>query len=435
MHCKSIKTLSRILLMFVFISAVSVIAQGKEQLIIIGHRVHKAIAGGKEGGGRNLIKDFEEKHNVEIIYQTYPNPKVHEKLVRLGPLTTCAEDIFYVLDAWMVKEEIAQFLEPLDSYLNAKPIEGFPQNWAPSMVEAGTVEGSRYLVPIRAGNWALWYNKKVFDERGIAGPPKTPEELYETAQKITYTRPTGEKIFGWCSRGTIGAVFEIMAMMVRMWEGEVITPDFKVTINEAPAIKTLQLLRRMFKEGIMPPDWPRFEYAENVKTWQEGRVAMGLVPSNYYFTLNDPEKSKIAGNAVPALIPLAREFWTDKRDFAIGSSWFWSQGILKGSQEKDLAWEYIRFLASRESHFSMARSGNPTPRVDLLRDSEYLAINPGAAIEAKVAPFTRGPIPAFPKMAEAEDVIGEHVHNVVVLGKSPQDEMDKAAEKIRALLP
>jgi len=327
-----------------------------------------------------------------------------------------------------------RFLEPLDSYLETKPIDGFPEEWG-LLVEAGMAEGSHYLIPIRAGNWALWYNKKIFEERGIAGPPRTSEEIYEIAKKLTYERPTGEKVFGWSSRGSLGHAGEVLSIMARMWEGELITPDFKVTINEAPVIKALELMRRMHQEGIMPPDWHTFDYAQSVKIFQEGRAAMVLEASNYYDTFNDPVQSKIAGNAVCVVIPLSKEFITSGRDFSSGAAWLWSQGILKGSQRKDLAWEYIRFLASRESHLNMALSGNPPPRIDVLQDPEYLKMNPGAKIDAKLAPYTRIWIPAFPNMTQVADIIGEYVHNVVVYGKSPQEETDKAAEKIKPLLP
>lgn len=435
MYIKRMKMVGGILLMFVLILGFSAIGQGREQLIVIGHRVHQAVATGEEGKGRNLIKAFEKKHNVDVIYQTYPVPKIHEKFYRLGPLKSCVEDIIHLNQVLHMKDKMISFLESLDPYLETKPIDGFPEEWAPSMVEAGMAEESHYLIPIRAGNWALWYNKKIFDERGIASPPKTAEEFYEIAKKITFERPTGEKVFGWTCRGVMGHAADMLTIMARIWGGDLITSDFKVTINEAPVIEALKLLRRMYQEGIMPPDWPTFAYAENTRIFMEGRAAMGLFASNYHSTFNDLATSKIAGNAVSTLLPLSRELVTSERDFSVGAAWYWSQGILKGSQRKDLAWEYLRFLASSESHLNMAWSGNPPPRIDVLQHPEYSKMNPGAWIDVKVAPYTRPSLPVFPNLTQVIDIVGEHMHNVIVYGKSPQEEMDKAAEKIKPLLP
>ena len=411
------------------------IGQGAEQLILIGHRVHQATASGEEGKGRDLIKAFEEEHNVDVIYQAYSVPKISEKLHRLGPLKSSAEDIIFLNQVLHVAEKMVPFLAPLNSYLETKPIEGFPEQWPRSMVEAGIAGGIHYALPVRAGNWALWYNKEIFDERGIASPPKTTEEFYDIAKKLTFTRPNGEKVFGWTCRGVVGHAADMLTIMARMWGGDLITSDFKVTMNEAPVIKALELLQRMYQEGMMPPDWPTFAYAENTRTFMEGRAAMGLFASNYHATFNNPATSKIAGNAVSTLLPLSKELVTSERDFSIGAAWFWGQAILKGSQKKDLAWEYMRFLASKDSHFNMALSGNPPPRIDVLSDPRYSKIDPGAWVDAKIAPYTRPAVPVFPNQPQVTDIVGEHMHNVVIYGKSPQEEMDKAAERVKPLLP
>ena len=426
-----------VILTFLFVASLltAVGAQERKQLVVIGHKVHQAIAVGGEGKGRDLIKDFEEKYNVDVIYQTYPTPKVHEKFLHLGPLKDPGADIIYLLDRYCTKDRMMKFLEPLDSYLKIKPIDGFPEEWSPAMVEANMSEGSHFMIPIRVGNFALWYNKQIFQERGISSPPKTPEELYDIAKKCTYVRPDGEKVFGWTCRGLVSQIVDTLTNIVRMWDGDFIAPDLRVTTNETPAIEAVKLLQSMYQEGIMPPDWPTFAYAENTRLFQEGRAAMGLFASSYHALFNDPEKSKIAGNAVAALLPLAREYWTSERDFCIGSGFGWSQGILRGSKNKDLAWEYIRFLASRDSHFNMARSGNSPARNDVLQDPEYSKINPAAKLDAKMAPYTRATMPAFLNQKQVCDIIGRHVQNVVVYNKSPQEEMDKAAEEAKPLLP
>jgi multiple sugar transport system substrate-binding protein len=298
----------------------------------------------------------------------------------------------------------------------------------------------------------MWYNKKIFAERGVSGPPKTAEEFYDIAKKLTHTSASGAKVFGWSCRGDLGHAGQMLSIMARMWDGDVITPDFKITVNEAPVINALKLMRRMYAEGIMPPDWHTYGYAGSIKIFREGNVGMvleesnywptfndpeGMVleASNYWPTFNDPEKSKIAGNAVVAPYPYSAKLATSKRDFSAGSSWFWAQGILKGSEDKDLAYEFIRHLASQDSAMNMALSGNPPARIDVLSDPKYLDINPGAKIDAMVAPYTKTWIPAFPKNKAVGDIVSEHVHNVVVQGKDPQQEMDEAAKRLTPLLP
>jgi ABC-type glycerol-3-phosphate transport system substrate-binding protein len=403
-------------------------------LTVIGHRVHEATAGGAEGKGENLIEAFEKQFGVDVIYQTYDSPRVAEKFYQLGPMKNCEEDVIHINQNMQLKQKLKSFLEPLDSYLKRKPIPGFPDKFG-ALIDAVTVDGKIYAIPIRAGNWAMWYNKAIFKQRGIAAPPKTPEELYEVAKKLTHTSSSGAKIFGWSSRGDLGHACQIFTMAARMWDGDSITPDLKVVINEPPAVKAAEFMRRLYAEGLMPPDWHTFGYAQSVKFFREGTAGLVWEASNYWATFNDKEKSKIAGDAVIAPMPLAAEVASSQRDFAIGSAWFWSQAILKGSQDKEAAWDYIRHLATQNSHLNMALSGNPPPRIDVLSSPQYLDINPGAKIDAMIAPYTRTWIPAFENMMEARDIISEHVHNVVVHGKPAQAEMDEAAKRLKTLLP
>ena len=63
-----------------------------------------------------------------------------------------------------------------------------------------------------------------------------------------------------------------------------------------------------------------------------------------------------------------------------GSAALWSMAILKGSQ-KDLAWEYIRFLASKKC-FEHGSFWNTPVRVSTLNSDEYVQNNPAAQMEA-----------------------------------------------------
>lgn len=410
------------------------LAEEKKKLVLIGHRVHMAVASGGEGKGIDLIKMFEEKHNCEVIYHTYSNPETHEKLFRLGPLKKTDEDIFHILQPWATPV-LTKFLEPLGGYLKSKPIDGWPEDWAAPMVKSATIDGQVYMIPIRAGCWCLWYNQEILKSRGFDAPPKTPEELYEMAKACTWERSDGTKVYGWSSRADLGSIYETLIVFARMIGGDdtdFITPDFKLEVTSPPIIKALETWQKMFKEGIMPPDMFTYSYAQNVKMFQEGRTAMIIEPSNYWPTFNNPQASKISGNARAALLPLTKGL-IKNRDYSNGATFVWFQGILRGSQRKDLAWEYIRFLASKKSALEMAKSGNSPARLSVLSDPEYT--DPAAEITAKELAVAREPMPAFPKVSEAIDIIGEHCQNVCVQGKPAEDEMKKAAERIKPLLP
>jgi multiple sugar transport system substrate-binding protein len=52
-------------------------------------------------------------------------------------------------------------------------------------------KGKRCAMPVLADAYGIFYNKQLFAEAGIAGPPKTLDELAEDAKKLTKRGPDG----------------------------------------------------------------------------------------------------------------------------------------------------------------------------------------------------------------------------------------------------
>jgi multiple sugar transport system substrate-binding protein len=51
--------------------------------------------------------------------------------------------------------------------------------------------GKRCAMPVLADAYGLYYNKKVFADAGVAGPPKTLAELADLAKRLTVRKPNG----------------------------------------------------------------------------------------------------------------------------------------------------------------------------------------------------------------------------------------------------
>ncbi|GGM27149.1 ABC transporter substrate-binding protein [Dactylosporangium sucinum] len=67
------------------------------------------------------------------------------------------------------------------------PMDAFPQ----TVKQYTEYKGKRCSMPVLADAYGLYYNKKLFAEAGIAGPPKTLEEFAEDAKKLTKRGPDG----------------------------------------------------------------------------------------------------------------------------------------------------------------------------------------------------------------------------------------------------
>lgn len=427
------------MLLMIFTSGI-ILAKGeteevgrKQQLILVsGSFAQNNMTGAGMGTGRNLVEELLKEKNIELTFFTTPSTgEQQQMLFRIGSIPNTEEDLIYVLHS-MADGRITTLLEPLNNYLSSKPLDGYPSDYSQGMLDVYTKNGKLYAIPIRAGVWNVWYNKRIFEERGLEGYPQTPEQFYEYAKKATYTKPTGEKVFGFASRGLRWDLHEQLAIGARMFGGDIITPDYKIVINEEPVIKFLQMYRRMYQEGIMPPNWNTMTGNDADQLLKEGRAAMSLGSANYGPRYNDPSTSREAGNIIPVHVPLDKSLWTGERNFSDSMSFTWAISILKGSTQKDVAWEAIRFLTEKDSSIEMAKNENAPARISVL---EWQASeDPGAKIAASTFPYTRAALPPLENGNQIIDVIGEHMENVVIHGKDAQQEMDTAAKRIAELM-
>ncbi|MBP8933764.1 MAG: extracellular solute-binding protein [Candidatus Atribacteria bacterium] len=438
-YSKSILFLTLIVLALLLSVSIGAISQEKTELIVIGHQVHLNAVTAQEVGakGVNLIEEFEALHpNVKVVYQTYSSPKVREKMNLLGPLNRTEEDLIHVVDNWFVPV-VAKFLEPLDKYLVEKPLEDYPNDYPENLLSTTKIDGSPYGIPVRVSyNGVYWVNTKILDEIGVAYQPTiTGKEFYELAKKGTYTRPSGEKVYGYVYKGVVGMIYEVFDVWARFFgSNKLVTEDFKPNVNSPGAIEGLTYLQKLYQEGAIPPDVYTYADAELMKTFMENHSLFSAGNTSYGVSFNDPSKSKIAGYAVMTEPVLSPEMQAQGQHYR-GQATMWSLGILKGSQKKDLAWEYIQFVASKRGALSMGLSGNTPVRVSVLNSPQYTQNNPAAQIEASIAPYAETIWPPFDRASEAIDLIGNYCHDVIFKGQPVQKSVDQLAKELQALLP
>lgn len=75
-------------------------------------------------------------------------------------------------------------MAPINDYMSSEMKETFKD----SLLEnKNTVDGKTYTLPNTGQIWRLIYNKDIFKQAGIENPPKTLDEMFAAAKKITET--------------------------------------------------------------------------------------------------------------------------------------------------------------------------------------------------------------------------------------------------------
>jgi multiple sugar transport system substrate-binding protein len=406
-------------------------AQSKKEpvtLEVVGHRVHKIVA--TEGKGGDIIAPWIQQTPgiTGINWTTLEIKPIHDRLFREATLPSTDIDVFYIVNTYALPR-VANLLEPLNDYLKSKPIPGFEENFGKGMLDTLTFNGKLYGIPMRAATHGLGWNKQIFAERGLTRPPETPEEFYEFAKKLTFTRADGTKVYGYVAHSHY--YYTSVCSLARMWDGDFITNDLRVVCNEPGMVNAVALMRRMYAEGILPPDVPSMAHAEKQRLMQAGRAAMAFDVMGKVISYNDPSQTDF-GSWTVASYPLAKEL---KGKYKVGAAntEFWSMVIPKNSKHKDQAWEFIRHLSSPDPALKMALNGNGPTRNSVFLAPEFskTVFYSEALMEAtKVA---RIPIPAFEKSPQAAEMIDKYIESAMLGYMEPKAAMDELAQKLREL--
>ncbi len=398
-----------------------------EKITILSHRVHMSVLTGAKGG--NAAEEWSKRNGVGIDWVTLDTGPLHERLFREASLGSTSIDMAFLLNTRATPNAVG-LLEPLDSLMKADPLED-PADMFPGLVAAMKFAGKQYAVPQRHATTGFHYNEAIFKERGVA-IPKTFEDVIDAARKLTFTRPDGSQVFGFLIEGDN---YPNVIDMARAYDGDFITLNYKLGINEGPMLRAVQTLREFYAAGVMPRNWTAIK-SEEVNTWmQTGRVAMTINSFGRTQFFNDKDKSKNPGSMKVMALPAAREMQGKYRDAAPAKTEFWSMCIPKNARNKALAWSLIKHLSSKESTIKAALNGNGPVRASTYKEPRFVENVAYAAAEAATLKVARVPIPAFDNAAKAGDVFVEELQAAVLGRKGVAMAMDDVARRVKPLLP
>lgn len=297
----------------------------------------------QEAGLTEILGDFTEKTGIEAEIQVVTWDE-YWTLLSAGAQGDSMPDVF-----WMHSNEAERYmsngmlLDLTDRIAESDSIDlsKYPED----ITELYTYDGKNYAVPKDVDTIALWYNKTLFDEAGIAYPTAdwTWDDLYEAAKALTK-----DGVYGFaCSAtnnqsGYYNAIYDM--------GGYVINDDKTASGYDDPnTIKALQYFEKMIQEGIMPSQQVMSESAEDVLLGS-GTLAMTTQGSWMLSAFKDNEY--IAENC--DCVELPKDAATGKR-VSIYNGLGWAASAK--TKNADAAWQLIEYLGSEEAQIKQAELG------------------------------------------------------------------------------
>jgi multiple sugar transport system substrate-binding protein len=280
------------------------------------------------------------------------------------------------------------------------------------------------------------YREDLFNEAGLEAP-KTIEEWQAAAEFFT-DNPDYPNMYGTALNNQRGAPAG-QAWFEYIWNFggkpfESTYPgspepyaDMTPLFNSSEGIAVTQMFVDMLK--YEPPGAESFAWDERATTFGVGQTAMVNIWSVRTPGLVDPDQSIIADKFATAVFPAVEGV------DAVPPLGGWLMGINSAAEQKDLAWDYIKWFTSPEIHKRFVLAGGPPSRLSTMQDPEVVAAQPWAETLYETQQLTYAEVrPRIPEAFQIMDIVGFHVSRAVQGQVTAEEAMNDANAEIDQLL-
>jgi len=302
---------------------------------------------------QQIVTEFKKTHpNINVQIEVTPSAQYWTKL-ETAVTGGSAADVFWMNGPHIIKYASNGVIAPIDDQISADKVN--LSNYPSSLVSLYTYQGKHYALPKDFDTVALWYNKPLFDAAGVKYPDETWDwnKLQEAAKKLTNP-----------AKGSWGIAAQMTSQegfynTIPQNGGYVISPDKKSSGYDQPeAIGGLKFWTDMIKDKSSPTQ-AQMTDTTPLSLFESGKVAMLYAGSwdAIEFAQNSYTKDKVD----VALLPKGKVRATVIH--GLGNV------ISANTKYPKEAWEFVKFLGSKEAADIQASTGTVIPAYNGTQES------------------------------------------------------------------
>ena len=287
-------------------------------------------------------------------------------------------------------------------------------------VKESTLKDQVVGVPLFKGSTALFYNTDMLAEAGLAGPPKTMDQIIEYARKLAKLDANGDVVRSGLSlriSGQGSGVAEKFWILLYQYGHNLLKESspgkWKADYNGPEGVKLFQMYVDFLQEKVDSPnidhDAKAFETKQTAMFARESWVVADIAK-------NAPD---LVGHYGSVALPVGE----------LGS--FETMYVPAASPNQLIAWDFIRFLTEAEQQFSIAELAGWIPARNDLDLKDFIKKNPGfEGFLGRPENFTVTLTPQISEFDEIETKLAAHL----VEAYADYANLSGSPEKIQLLL-
>lgn len=378
---------------------------------------------------------FESRHpGVKVELTSVGIHELHQAALQEGGLHNGKFDLALLVTDWLAEGMASGALEDLHRWHGRDPLPDWPDGWAKSLVRPLVFGDQLSSIPWHDGPECLVYRSDLFHDSTVQeeflrshGRPLAPPTNWEEFEVVA-------RFFTGRSKGLYGTVFAafpdghntLYDFALQLWSrgGEMLDERGCPRLNSQQAIDAFDYYRRLVRDpAVCHPKSMELDSTQSGDLFLNGEVAM-MVNWFGFAARSSREASPLAGKVAIAAIP------ANPGIPPVSLSVFWALAMGSGSKNKELAWEFLRFVAAPEQDLNITRHGTVGVRLSTWRDPELQRKIP-AYSEIEQISLNARQLPIGPHMAEFASIIDSVVTRTLrsdvptaVILESAQNEID-----------
>jgi multiple sugar transport system substrate-binding protein len=379
---------------------------------------------------------FEAQHpgtKIELI--SVGIHELYKSAITDGGLHDGHFDLALLVTDWLAEAHAGHALEDLHHWHQLIPIHDWPAGWPRSLVQPLLFGDHLSSIPWHDGPECLVYRTDLFEDPDMRAefrsqffrdllPPTTWEEFEQTAR--FFTNQSTEHY------GTVFAAFPdghntLYDFALQIWSrgGELTDSAGRPFLTTPIALSALEFYRRIVRDpSLCHPRSPQLDSTQSGDLFLAGEVAM---MANWFgFAARaGREGSPLAGKVAIAPIPTANNA------SPVSLSVFWALAMGRGSRQKELAWQFLRFFTSSERDLGITRHGTVGCRLSTWRNHDLQSRIP-VYREVEAISLGARQLPSGPAMASFAAIIDNLITRALTTGEPSAAILNAAQREIDA---
>src|SRR6476619_6318847 len=269
-----------------------------------GTKLEVMLAKGPRGDNlQKYAKEFTELTGIQVESEQIPEQQQRQKVVIELASGKPSFDVIH-LSYHVQKRQFEKggWLADISGFLKD------PTLTAPDLVEsdfsaaglqyARNDKGQMLSLPWSVDYFILYYNKELFQKKGVA-VPKTFDEMVAAAEKLTDAK---EGTFGFVGRGLRNANMTLWTNFFLNYGGEFLDNKGNILTDGPEAIEATKMYQRRLTKTA-PPGVAGFNWMASMASFTQGRSAMWIDGVGWAPPIEDPNASRVVGKIGYALVP------------------------------------------------------------------------------------------------------------------------------------